>query len=48
VREVAWQRVRATAAGVEVETGDRRFGRMLVSGIDALDVRRLAPHLTRG
>lgn len=42
-REVAWLDVRATAKGIVVETGDRRFGRVAITGVDALDVRRLAP-----
>ncbi|MGN6268397.1 MAG: hypothetical protein ACTHM0_00715 [Sphingomonas sp.] len=46
VREVRWDRVRATYAGMLVETGDRRFGSVTVAGIDVLDVRRLAPSLT--
>lgn len=47
VREVAWAAIRATPAGMVVDTGERRFGAVLVAGIDALDVRRLAPQLTR-
>ena len=43
VREVAWQALRAMPGGVVVETEERRFGRVIVAGIDALDVRRLAP-----
>jgi hypothetical protein len=46
VREVRWGQVRATPAGMLVETGDRRFGAVTVAGIDVLDVRRLAPSLT--
>lgn len=42
-REVAWLAVRATAKGIVVETGDRRFGLVAITGVDALDVRRLAP-----
>jgi len=45
-REIDWPAVRATAAGMEIDTGDRRLGRVLVAGIDNLDVRRLAPVLT--
>ncbi len=47
VREVAWDAVRATSAGMLVETGERQFGTVLVAGVSALDVRRLAPRLTR-
>jgi hypothetical protein len=47
VREVAWSAVRATGAGVLVDTGERRFGTVIVEGVNALDIRRLAPHLTR-
>lgn len=47
VREVTWEAIRATPAGMLVETGERRFGSVLVAGVDALDIRRLAPRLTR-
>ncbi|HEU0066718.1 MAG TPA: hypothetical protein VFQ57_05700 [Sphingomonas sp.] len=47
VREVPWTAIRATAGGMMVSSGERRFGDVLVAGVDALDVRRLAPHLTR-
>lgn len=43
VREVAWAAVRAAPDGIVVETGERRFGSVSVKGVDALDVRRLAP-----
>ena len=43
VREVAWGALRSTAAGILIDTGERRPGQVLVSGVDALDVRRLAP-----
>ena len=43
VREVPWSSVVATPAGIVVETGERRFGRVPLAGVDALDVRRLAP-----
>jgi len=46
VREIDWQAVRATPAGMAIDTGDRRLGRILVAGVDHLDVRRLAPVLT--
>jgi hypothetical protein len=46
VREVRWSQVRATFDGILVETGDRRFGAVTVTGIDVLDIRRLAPSLT--
>ncbi len=45
-REIAWRDVRATADGMLVATQDR-FGTVLVAGVDNLDVRRLAPQLTR-
>lgn len=47
VREVGWAALRSTAQGVVVETGERRFGRVPIAGVDALDVRRLAPQPTR-
>ena len=47
VREVSWDLIRATANGMLVESGDRHFGAVLVAGVNALDIRRLAPHLTR-
>lgn len=40
---VDWSAVRATPAGIVVETGERRVGGVPLAGIDALDVRRLAP-----
>lgn len=43
VREVGWAALRSTPEGVVVETGGRRFGRVPIAGVDALDVRRLAP-----
>ncbi|HEX7655563.1 MAG: hypothetical protein ACTHKR_12630 [Sphingomonas sp.] len=46
VREVRWGQVRATHDGMLVETGDRRFGKVTVVGINVLDIRRLAPSLT--
>ncbi|WP_174297956.1 hypothetical protein [Sphingomonas bacterium] len=42
-REVDWNAVRATPGGIVVETGQRRVGGVPLAGIDALDVRRLAP-----
>lgn len=42
VREVGWDSVRSTPEGIVVETGERRFGRVPVKGVDALDMRRLA------
>ena len=47
VREVPWSAVRASARGIVVETRERRFGEVAVTGVDALDIRRLAPQLTR-
>ena len=46
-REVRWDKVRAVYDGMLVETGDRRFGAVTVTGVSVLDVRRLAPSLTR-
>lgn len=43
VREVPWNQVRATPAGLIVETGDPQFGAVALAGIDALEVRRLTP-----
>ena len=46
-REVAWQAVQSTAKGVLVETGDARLGVVRLAGVDALDIRRLAPQARR-
>ncbi len=46
VREVRWAAVRSTYEGIEVETGDRRFGLVTLKGVDVLDVRRMARSLT--
>jgi hypothetical protein len=46
VREVRWSAVRSTHEGLEIETGDRRFGIVPVKGVDVLDVRRMARSLT--
>ncbi|MCM8730439.1 hypothetical protein ACFO8O_05585 [Hephaestia sp. GCM10023244] len=46
VREVRWSAVRSTHEGIEVETGDRRFGLIKLKGVDVLDVRRMARSLT--
>ncbi|MEI5688167.1 hypothetical protein [Sphingomonas kyungheensis] len=43
VREVPWGALRSTADGILIDTGERRLGAVLVAGVDALDVRRLAP-----
>lgn len=43
VREVAWTALRSTTEGIVIDTGERRLGEVLVAGVDALDVRRLAP-----
>ncbi|MCP3734110.1 hypothetical protein M9979_04370 [Sphingomonas sp. RP10(2022)] len=43
VREVAWGALRSTAEGILIDSGERRLGPVLVAGVDALDVRRLAP-----
>ena len=45
-RVIAWDAVRATPGGMVVETNERRFGAVALPGVDALDVRRLAPQLT--
>ena len=42
VREVRWTAVRSIAAGALIETEERRFGTVLLAGVDALDLRRLA------
>ena len=46
VREVRWAAVRPTPDGAVVETGERRFGTVLLAGVDALDLRRLAGEMT--
>ncbi|WP_374296058.1 hypothetical protein [Sphingomonas sp.] len=46
VREVPWTVVRATPEGIVVETGDG-FGRVSLAGVNALDIRRLAPKMAR-
>ncbi len=43
VREVSWSALRSTAGGILIDTGARELGEVLVAGVDALDVRRLAP-----
>jgi hypothetical protein len=47
VREVTWNALRSTPGGIVVETGERRFGSVALTGVNALDIRRLAPQLTR-
>ncbi len=42
-REVAWQAVRAIPGGILIETGDRQLGAVALTGVDALDIRRLTP-----
>ncbi|WP_332908811.1 hypothetical protein [Sphingomonas mollis] len=42
-REVTWRSVRSTAAGILIETGDPRLGEVALAGVNALDIRRLAP-----
>ena len=37
--------MRPTPAGAVVETGERRFGAVTLTGVDALDLRRLAAQL---
>ncbi len=46
-REVPWRNVRSTAQGILVETGDPRLGEVALAGVDALDIRRLAPRTMR-
>lgn len=45
-RVIPWRAVRATGQGMLVETSERRFGTVALPGVDALDIRRLAPQLT--
>lgn len=40
-REVTWPMLRQTAEGIVVETGHRRLGDVMLTGVTALDVRRL-------
>lgn len=47
-REITWSDTRATREGLLVATRDWRLGTVLIAGLDNLDVRRLAPQLTRG
>ncbi|WP_425231019.1 hypothetical protein [Sphingomonas sp.] len=42
VREVQWAAVRTTPEGVVIDTGERRFGRVTLAKVDALDLRQLA------
>ena len=42
VREVRWAAVRSVPQGAIVETKERRFGTVVLAGVDALDLRRLA------
>lgn len=42
-QEVTWRSVRSTAAGILIETGDRQLGEVVLAGVNALDIRRLAP-----
>lgn len=42
-REVSWRNVRSTAEGILVETGDRQIGEVRLAGVNALDIRRMAP-----
>lgn len=41
VRPVRWADVRNGPGGAVIETGERRFGRVTLAGVDALDLRRL-------
>lgn len=43
VREIGWIALRSTVEGILVDSGDGRMGHVLIAGVDALDVRRLAP-----
>jgi len=45
-REITWTDVRSTASGIVIETRERRFGCVRLTGVNVLDVRRLAPQLT--
>lgn len=47
-REIVWVDTQATRDGLLVNTKDWRLGTVLIAGVDNLDVRRLAPQLTRG
>ena len=47
VCQVAWTTLLSTPTGIVIDTGDRRVGRVELAGVDALDMRRLAP-LPRG
>ncbi len=47
VREVSWRTVRATREGILVETGDKALGAVMLSQVDVLDIRRLAPKSVR-
>ncbi|MGK6322535.1 hypothetical protein ACMGDM_05565 [Sphingomonas sp. DT-51] len=40
-RPIDWAMVRQTREGILVETGDRRFGDVLLAGVSAIDIRRL-------
>ena len=42
VREVRWAAVRSVPQGAIIETAERRFGTVMLAGVDALDLRRLA------
>lgn len=42
VREVRWSAVRPTPGGVVIETGERRFGAVMLTGVDAIDLRKMA------
>ena len=46
-REVPWSAVRSTMRGIVVETSERRFGRVALTGVSVLDIRRLAPRPAR-
>lgn len=48
VREVPWSAVRSTGKAILVETGERALGEVELIGVDALDIRRLAPGALRG
>lgn len=43
VREVAWSALRSTGSGIVIETSERGFGSVALSGVNVLDIRRLAP-----
>ena len=45
--EVPWSLVRSTTAGIVVETGNRHSGEVALTGVDVLDIRRMAPAIPK-